>query len=185
MTTTVLKTKIREIENKIPDNSKHNTTQKSKKLTVENFAGRLKQADLVNKTDFDKKMTSISRPFTSNKTKYLEVQKKLSSPITKDYNFFLGRIYFTRNDRSLNTFAYQPTLDALELKKEKCTDYVLTWKSKGVFISKLKPFILPSCTTKFSKYKTGMKFDKDLLSIEQDNYLTKIVNVYIVYHLYT
>ena len=27
----------------------------------------------------------------------------------------------------------------------------------------------------------GIKFDKDLLAVEQNNYLNKIVNVYIVY----
>ena len=42
---------------------------------------------------------------------------KLNSLITKGYKFFLGRIYFTGNDGSQNTFAYQPTLDSLELKK--------------------------------------------------------------------
>ena len=36
-------------------------------------------------------------------------------------------------------FFYQPTLDTLELKKDKGTDYVLSWKSKGVFDYKLKP----------------------------------------------
>ena len=29
----------------------------------------------------------------------------------------------------------------------------------------------------------GIKFDKDPLTVEQNNYLTKIVNVYIVYDL--
>ena len=29
----------------------------------------------------------------------------------------------------------------------------------------------------------GVKFDKDPLGVEQNNYLTKIVNVYIVYDL--
>ena len=29
----------------------------------------------------------------------------------------------------------------------------------------------------------GIKFDKDPLAVEQNNYLTKIVNVYIVFHL--
>ena len=42
---------------------------------------------------------------TSNKTKHLEVQKKLNSLIKKDYNFFLGRTYFTSNDGSQSTFA--------------------------------------------------------------------------------
>ena len=35
---------------------------------------------------------------------------------------------------------------------------------------------------KLSEYRMGIKFDKDPLSLEQNNYLTKIVNVYIVSH---
>ena len=89
MTITVLNRKISEAENKILDNSKYTTTQKLYKLTTEDFVARLKQADLVNKTDFDNKLTSFNRQITSNKTKNLEVQKKLDSLITKDYNFFL------------------------------------------------------------------------------------------------
>ena len=55
VTTTYVNTKISEIENKIPDNSKNITTQEFNKLTAEIFAARLNQADLVKKTDFDKK----------------------------------------------------------------------------------------------------------------------------------
>ena len=73
----------------------------------------------MTKTDFDNKLTNFDRKITSNKTKYLEVQKKLNCLITKDYDFFLGRIYFTSHDGSQNTFVYQPTLDTLELKKTK------------------------------------------------------------------
>ena len=139
MTTTVLNTKISEVENKIPDHAKYITTQEINKLTAENFEVKLKQPDFVNKTDFDNKLTRFNRRITSNKRKHLEVQKKLNSLITKDYNFLFGRIYFTSNDGSQNTFAYQPTLDALELKKGKCTGYVLSLKSKGVYNSKLRP----------------------------------------------
>ena len=87
MTTTVLNTKISEIENKIPDNSKYVFIQQFNKLTVENFAARLKQANLVSKTDFDNKLATINRRITSNKAKYLEVQKKKNILITKYYNF--------------------------------------------------------------------------------------------------
>ena len=82
----------------------------------------------MSKTDFDYKLTSFNKRITSNKTKHLEDQKKLNSLITKDYNFFLHKIYFTSNDGSQNTFAYQPTLDTLELKIAKGADYVLSWK---------------------------------------------------------
>ena len=52
MTTTVLNKKISEVENKIPDHAKYITTQEFNKLTAECFEARLKQANLVNKSDF-------------------------------------------------------------------------------------------------------------------------------------
>ena len=75
------------------------------------FAARLKQADLVNKTDIDNKLTSFSRPFTSNKEKHLEVQKNLNSIITKDNTFAITKIRFTSNDGSQNTIVSQPKID--------------------------------------------------------------------------
>ena len=44
---------------------------------------------------------------------------------------------FTNNDRSQSTFVYQPTLDILDIKKYKGTDYIPSWKSKGLYNSKL------------------------------------------------
>ena len=69
VTTTVLSTKISEVENKIPDNSKRITGQEFNKLTVENFAARLKEVDLMNKTNFDNKLTSFKKRITSNNTR--------------------------------------------------------------------------------------------------------------------
>ena len=138
----------------------------------------------MSKTDFDDKLISFDRKITSNKTTYLEVQKRLDSLITKVYNFFISRIYFTSNDGSQNKCVYQPTLDTLELKKDKGIDYVLSWKSKGVFNSKLKSLYTALLNSiKLSRYKMGIKFNTDPLAVEQNNYLTKIVNVYIVYYL--
>ena len=87
MTTTVLNIEIREVENKISNNSKYVTTHEFNKLTGENFAAILKQAGLVNKTDFDNKLTSFNKHITSNETKYLKVQKKINSLVTTDYVF--------------------------------------------------------------------------------------------------
>ena len=134
MTTTVVNTKIREVENKIPNTSSlvtatvlntkiskvenetlihdiYITTPEFEKLTAKHFTARLKLVDLVWKTNyFDKQVTSFNKRIISNKTKYLEVQKKLNSVI-KDCNFFLGRNFFTSNNGSQNTFIYQPALD--------------------------------------------------------------------------
>ena len=99
-------------------NSKYISSEEFSKLTVGNVKARLKEDDLVNKTDFDNKLTSFNWRITSNKTKSSEVQKELNDLITKDYNFFLGKIYSTSIDGSQNTFVYQPAVDALELKKD-------------------------------------------------------------------
>ena len=64
MTTTVLNTKIGEVQNKICDHAKYITTTEFNKLTAETLA-RLKLADLVNKTDFDIKLISFNRKNTS------------------------------------------------------------------------------------------------------------------------
>ena len=93
-------------------------------------------------------------------------------------------MYFTSDDKSQNTFVCQPIIDTLESKKDKFTDYILGWKSNEKYNSKLKV----SCTAllhsiKFSGYKMGIKCDKDPLSVEQNNYLTKIVDFSIAYDL--
>ena len=111
MSKTVLNTNNNEVENKISDHAKYITTQERHELTAENFAARLKKADLVNKTDFYNKVPRFNRQISSDKTKHIEVQEK-NSLMKKSYNFFLGRIYLTSNDGSQNTFVYQPSFDA-------------------------------------------------------------------------
>ena len=87
-------------------------------VQTKNLAARLKQTNLVRKIDFENKLISFKRKINSNKTKYLEVQKKLNSLTIKDHNFFVGRTYFRSNDRPQNTYVYQLTLDTLEFKKK-------------------------------------------------------------------
>ena len=75
MTTTVLNRKISEVENKISNHDKYITTLalEFNRLTAE----RLTQANLLSKNDFDNKIISFNRKITSDKTKYLEVKKKM------------------------------------------------------------------------------------------------------------
>ena len=62
--------KISEVESKNRDNYTYITTQEFIRLTTKNLAARLKQANLVNKTDFDNKLASFHKQITSNKTKH-------------------------------------------------------------------------------------------------------------------
>ena len=85
LTTTVLNTKISGVENRISNHDEYINTPQFNKLTAESFAARLKQANLGSKTDFDNKLMRFNRK--ANKDQYLEVQQKLNNLITKDYNF--------------------------------------------------------------------------------------------------
>ena len=64
VTTTGLNTKISEVENRIPNHDKYIITPEFNKLAAENFTARLKETNLVNKTDFDKKLTNFNRKIT-------------------------------------------------------------------------------------------------------------------------
>ena len=76
MTTTALNTKVSEVENKISNHAKYISTQEWNKLTMENVAARLKQVNLVSKTDFENKLINFNRKIALNKTKYLEIKKR-------------------------------------------------------------------------------------------------------------
>ena len=137
----------------------------------------------MTKTGFINKLTSFNKRMISNKAKHFEFQRKLNSLMTKD-NFFLGRIYFTIVDGSQNMFFYQPTFNVLELKNDKGTEYIISWKSKGIYDSKLIVLIgalLPN--VKYFRNKIEIQFNSTPLVIEQNNYTTKTVSVYIVYNL--
>ena len=55
--------KLMKLKRKITNHKhdKYTTTPEFNKLTVENFAARLAQANLVTKTDFDNKLSSLNR----------------------------------------------------------------------------------------------------------------------------
>ena len=82
-------------------------------------------------------------------------------------------------NESQGAFACQPTLNAPKLKKVKGIDYVLSWKSNGLFNSELEPLYTAFVhSIKHSRYRIGIKFKKDPLAVEQNNYSIKIVKVY-------
>ena len=63
-------------------------------------------------------------------------------------------------------------------KEDKGIDYVLSQKSNGVYNSKLKPLYTGFLhSIKLSGYKMKITFVKDSLAVEQNDYLTKFVNV--------
>ena len=89
----------------------------------------------------------MNKKITSNKTKYLEVKKKLKSPVTNGYDFL---------------FVYQPRLVMLELKKDKGTDHVLSSKSNKVYNLNLSHYVVLSY---IALHFLDIKWEQNLVKI--------------------
>ena len=119
------KTNACEIEKKTTDHDHDNyiTTPEFNKLTAENFAARLAQAnvatksDIVNfvdKTDFDDKLKNLNKKVASNKTKHLLVENELKKLQPFDSSLFIGQSHF--NNDGLQLFLiFQPTIKTITI----------------------------------------------------------------------
>ena len=83
--------KITEIENKLNNHNheKYIDTAEFNKLPVDVFNARLAQANLITKTDFDAKLSSLNRKITQNKSKHLLVENELNKLKTFDSGYFI------------------------------------------------------------------------------------------------
>ena len=112
-------TKITEIENRLIDHNrgKYITTPEFNRLTAENFAARLKQANLVTKTDFDDKLKSLNQRSNPDKTEHLLVENELRKLKTLDSSYFRGRNGF-EDDDTQNYLVFQPELKYFKREKK-------------------------------------------------------------------
>ena len=61
----------------------------------------------------------------------------------------------------------------IELKEDKGTDYVISWKSKGVYNSKLAQlYTVFLHNIKLFKYKIRIQFNKNVLVVEKGVFVT-------------
>ena len=72
-------TKVTETENKLANHNhdKYTDTQEFNRLAADVFNARIAKANLVTKTDFDAKLSSLNRKNTKNKSKHLLVENEL------------------------------------------------------------------------------------------------------------
>ena len=97
-------TEVIEIDNKLNNHNydKYLDTSEFNKLAVDVFNARIAQANLVTKTGFDAKLSSLNRKITSNKTKHILVEKELNKLKTFDSGYFIGKSHF---EEYLNLFS--------------------------------------------------------------------------------
>ena len=92
---------------------------------------RLAQANLIAKTDFDAKLSSLNRKITKNKTDHLIVKNELNKLKTFDSGYFIGKSHF-EEDGAQNYLVFQPIFRYFKINTINVTNYVLSWKSKGL-----------------------------------------------------
>ena len=146
---------------------------------------RLAQANLITKTDFDAKLSSLNRTITQNKSKHLLVENELNKLKTFDSSYFNGKIHFGE-DGTQNYLVFQPMYRYFKMITN--TDYILTWKSEGLSSESIKlPTISDNSLTPALNYygtKTRLKFTGSCLKQSKiSNNHGKVVNIYIVYEL--
>ena len=107
--TTDYNTEVTEIENKLNNHNheKYIDTAEFNKLPVDVFNARLAQANLITKTDFDAKLSSLNRKITQNKTKHLLAENELNKLKTFHLSYFIGKSHF-EEDGTQNYLVFQP-----------------------------------------------------------------------------
>ena len=83
-----------------------------------------------------------------------------------DSSYFHSKTFFG-DDGFQNMFVYQATFNTLEFKKDKGTDYVIGWKSIGLFESQLLLLHGTFLTNiRYLGYKIEMQFNNTPLVVE-------------------
>ena len=81
-------------------------------------------------------MSSLNRKITQNKTKHLLVESELNKLKSFDSNYFIDKSHFDE-DGTQNYLAFQPINKYFKVITS--TDYVSSWKSKGLSSESIKP----------------------------------------------
>ena len=120
-----------------------------------------------------------------NKSDHLHVQNELNQLKTFDSSYFIGKSHF-EEDGTQNYLVFQPMYRYFKMITN--TDYISSWKSKGLSAESIKPPTTSdnSLTPALSYYgtKTRVKFTGSCLKQSKISYTHgKIVNIYIVYEL--
>ena len=175
--------KITEIEKKLTDHNhdEYITTPKLNKLTAENFAARLKQANLVTKTDFDDKLKSFNQKTNSKKTKHFLVENEL-----KDYKHLIHFKRHFEEDGTQNYLVFQPMYRYF--KRVVNSDFILEWKSKGLSDESIKspsaPHNFLNLSLNYLGTKLRVRFNGSCLKQDKITYTKRnIINIYIVYEI--
>ena len=127
-------TTITDIENILINHNydKYVATSEFNTSAANVFNTRLAQANLIRKTDFDAKLSSLNRKITADKTKHFLIDNDLS--------YYRGKQYFVEGSSKQNYLVFLPMGKCFKLNSVAgVVDRVLSWQSKGLSNEIIKP----------------------------------------------
>ena len=127
-------------------------------------------------------MSSLSRKVNASKSKKLLVENELKKLKTFNSSYFIGKSHFEENGTQ-NYLVFQPINKYFKVITN--TDYVSSWKSKGLSAESIKPpTTSDNSLTPVLNYMARVKFNGSCLQESKLSYTHgTIVNIYIVYEL--
>ena len=129
------------LKKKLTDHNhdKYITTPEFNTLAADVFNARLAQANLITKTDFDAKLSSLNRKIMSNKSKHLLVENELK----KLKSYFLEKSHF--EDGKQNYLVFQPMYRYFkQIAGVGNGNYIYYWKSKGLSDERISSIKTPN-----------------------------------------
>ena len=137
------------------------------------------------KTKSDNTVSSLNNKIAANKTKNESIENELKKLKTFDSSYFIGKSHF-EEDGTQNYLVFQPMYRYFKMITN--TDYISSWKSKGLSDESFKPPTTSdnSLNPALNYYgtKTKVKFTGSCLKQSAVPYNHRpIVNIYIVYEL--
>ena len=91
---------------------------------------------MITKIEFDAKLSTLNREITANKSKHLLAENELNKLKTFNSSYFIGKSHF-EEDVTQNYLVFQPINKYFKVVAN--TDYVSSWKSKGLSTETIKP----------------------------------------------
>ena len=165
------KTALTTVENKIPDIS--NLATKTALTTVENKIPDVNS--LVKKTNYntkvveiDTKLSSLDGKITKNKNDFTKIENNVAL-------FFEGNIMFNSEDGSQAYLIFQPLYRYFKMVTN--TNYISSWKSKGLSAESIKPPITSDNSLNpiinYYNYNMRLKFTGNCLKQSEITYTHK------------
>ena len=136
---------------------------------------------MVTKADFNNSVSSLDSKIAANKTKSESIENGLKKLQTIDSSYFISKSHFEETGTQ-NYLVFQPLCKCFKVIAS--TDYVSSWKSKGLSNKTIKPPSTSdnSLTRAVSYYdtKTRVKFTGSCLKQPKISCThSTIVNIYI------